>query len=294
MYTGVLFLTTNRVGVLDDAIISRLTWSSYYPPLNLAQSIKIWETQIRMLRERRPEVAIDEESILKFANRHFELCSTKECTWNGREIQNAFKVAVSLAEKSQIRDRDDTLNTYNGSEVVKHPRPRPKLRAKHFKIVAKNTSRFHEYFRRATGYTEKERAFNAMERADDWTTEDTDSDLAYQNGYKRKERRVGSDAGIWQAESASPGTKSMKIPKQRRGSLGTNGPSPTAQRVSLPRPLSTRQSSGHPLRLSYSGRGSSAFPNDGSPLTAGETLWSHVPEQVFGDMDFTESDSEEN
>ena len=40
-YEGILFLTTNRVGISDEAFKSRIHISLYYPPLNWQQTEKI-------------------------------------------------------------------------------------------------------------------------------------------------------------------------------------------------------------------------------------------------------------
>ncbi|CAK7218198.1 hypothetical protein SBRCBS47491_003428 [Sporothrix bragantina] len=50
-YSGILFLTTNRVGTLDEAFKSRIHMSLYYPPLNRTQTLQIFEMNIRRIEE---------------------------------------------------------------------------------------------------------------------------------------------------------------------------------------------------------------------------------------------------
>ncbi|KAI1461615.1 hypothetical protein F4805DRAFT_412694 [Annulohypoxylon moriforme] len=100
-YPGILFLTTNRVGGLDDAFRSRLHLTLYYPQLDRKQSRKIWKVNFRRLKEineergklGHPPIKIDKEKILRYADLNFE-----ELHWNGRQIRNAFQSALALAE----------------------------------------------------------------------------------------------------------------------------------------------------------------------------------------------------
>ncbi len=103
-YTGILFLTTNRSGALDEAFKSRIHYKIYYPPLSKEQTLEIWKLNIQRLRyiseqskEKRP-LDIFDNDILKFADSQFEESSRKGTgQWNGRQIRNAFQVARSLA-----------------------------------------------------------------------------------------------------------------------------------------------------------------------------------------------------
>lgn len=50
-YNGILFLTTNRPGVLDEAVKSRVQLSLRYDHLDLAQTEKVFEFNLERLRE---------------------------------------------------------------------------------------------------------------------------------------------------------------------------------------------------------------------------------------------------
>lgn len=88
-YDGVLFLTTNRVGTVDEAFRSRIHLSLYYPPLRRKQAQEIFKLNIRRIKEieqskadilgkdddeqsKLPLIEIDEASILNFATRQWE------------------------------------------------------------------------------------------------------------------------------------------------------------------------------------------------------------------------------
>lgn len=70
-YSGILFLTTNRVGVIDPAFKSRIHISLYYPPLDDFTTIKIWEVNIARLKASEKKYEVDEGGIIGFAKRLF-------------------------------------------------------------------------------------------------------------------------------------------------------------------------------------------------------------------------------
>ncbi|KAK7755498.1 hypothetical protein SLS62_002430 [Diatrype stigma] len=105
-YNGLLFLTTNRVGTIDEAFKSRIHMSLYYPPLDKTQTRDIFRLNIGKLREieaqrhqmtGEPRLVIKDDEVVEFAARHFEDHARSTGCWNGRQIRNAFQIASSLA-----------------------------------------------------------------------------------------------------------------------------------------------------------------------------------------------------
>lgn len=105
-YNGLLFLTTNRVGTIDEAFKSRIHLSLYYPPLDKTQTRDIFRLNIAKLREieverhrmtGEPALVIKDSEILDFATKHFEELARSTGCWNGRQIRSAFQIASSLA-----------------------------------------------------------------------------------------------------------------------------------------------------------------------------------------------------
>lgn len=133
-YTGVLFLTTNRVGILDDAFKSRIHMSLFYPALSWTQTEAIWTKHLNRLEKRR-DITVKREEILKFANAEFDKqVSRHGFGWNGRQIRNAFQTAVALAEHDACRLATD----------AEHP-PKTDLRCDFFEKVAEAAVQFDEY-----------------------------------------------------------------------------------------------------------------------------------------------------
>lgn len=97
-YTGILFLTTNKVGAFDPAFKSRIHMHLYYPPLGEKQTLSIWKMNLERTLERKKTLIVDEKEIMDYALSHFHKTSPLKANWNGRQIRNAFQTATALAE----------------------------------------------------------------------------------------------------------------------------------------------------------------------------------------------------
>ncbi|KAH8659025.1 hypothetical protein BGZ61DRAFT_370718 [Ilyonectria robusta] len=105
-YNGLLFLTTNRVGTIDEAFKSRIHLSLYYPPLDKTQTRDIFRLNIAKLKEieqerhkmtGEPAIVIKENEVIDFATKHYEELARSTGCWNGRQIRSAFQITSSLA-----------------------------------------------------------------------------------------------------------------------------------------------------------------------------------------------------
>ncbi|KAI2466558.1 P-loop containing nucleoside triphosphate hydrolase protein [Annulohypoxylon bovei var. microspora] len=83
-YSGILFLTTNRVSTFDDGFKSRIHVPIRYTDLTFASRLQIWRTLCRRVPG---GVDVDEQGLESLA-RH---------DMNGRQIKNIIKAAESLA-----------------------------------------------------------------------------------------------------------------------------------------------------------------------------------------------------
>lgn len=161
-YSGILFLTTNRVGAIDDAFRSRLHLTLFYPRLDRGQTLRIWRSNFNRLKlinqerqdHNRTAIKYDKEQILAWAKKCWD-----QLDWNGRQIRNAFQTAIALAE---FRNRND-----------KSPRS-PVLRVDHFIDLANASKDFNDYLQAVHGGDEYKAATKAKWRAD----------TKYQRGHK--------------------------------------------------------------------------------------------------------------
>ncbi|KAK8035089.1 AAA family ATPase y4kL [Apiospora rasikravindrae] len=106
-YQGILFLTTNRVGVIDAAFKSRIHVSLRYPKVKLKSTLEIWKSTLnRIERDNEQQdikVEFDRDELLEFAEEHFENHATTDgSTWNGRQIRNAFQTAIALGQYDRV------------------------------------------------------------------------------------------------------------------------------------------------------------------------------------------------
>ncbi|GAA82235.1 AAA family ATPase [Aspergillus luchuensis IFO 4308] len=185
-YSGILFLTTNRIGTLDEAFKSRIHVSLYYPPLDKAQTLAIFEVNVRKLNEiqeakqklqddghsstfREPALAIDGESIMDYAKWHYDTHEQNE-RWNGRQIRNAFQIAYSLAHYETGRNSQgqwDEDAEPNIKKASNGPRATHTLNYRHFVLVAKAIEKFDDYLYDAIACTDMDHARDNGLRADD-------------------------------------------------------------------------------------------------------------------------------
>lgn len=86
-----MFLTTNRIEVIDQAFLSRVHLSITYPALSRDSRRSLWQLFVRQLSGgKSPEWLKDD-----FLSR----VSTAEL--NGRQIKNAMRVAISVAASAK-------------------------------------------------------------------------------------------------------------------------------------------------------------------------------------------------
>jgi SpoVK/Ycf46/Vps4 family AAA+-type ATPase len=147
-YQGILFLTTNRVGSFDDALISRIHVQLYYPEFTEAQRQMVWKTFIKKLEhDRKGYMRLDYAA--KDYIRHSGMGSLK---WNGREIRNAFQTAVSLAEYEAEKDEEGTILVTED----------------HLRAVVELSKDFKDYLNELHIVDEEKRAQNRFERVDNF------------------------------------------------------------------------------------------------------------------------------
>ncbi|MCJ1401381.1 hypothetical protein MMC11_004593 [Xylographa trunciseda] len=158
-YSGILILTTNRIGEFDEAIKSRVHCSLYYPPLDRANTMKIWENNLgRLSRGNKKNLTaqiIDFKSkdIMGFAKKHWK----SNHRWNGRQIKNAFQTAVALAEWDYSQ-----ANSASNDKLA-----RPLLLRKNFETVAAASAHFDMYLQQVRT-SDQQRARTRELRRDDF------------------------------------------------------------------------------------------------------------------------------
>ncbi|KAL8731234.1 MAG: hypothetical protein Q9181_004362 [Wetmoreana brouardii] len=192
-YSGILFLTTNKVGHFDEAFKSRIHVSLYYPALDKRSTLKVWNMNLERLAKSKKGLQVEAKEIYEYAKRHYkELYKKGRTTWNGRQIKKAFQTAVALAEFD--------ANKRQGKAV---------LALEHFKVVAKASEDFDEYLCRVHGGNEADLAKRYMQRDDDLANGRRDS-LPYSVGGLRSGKRHESSASSSSSSSEESQTREKK------------------------------------------------------------------------------------
>lgn len=166
-YSGILFLTTNRVGAIDDAFRSRLHLTLYYPKLTEKQTTEIWKNNLGRIKEinrerkekQQPLIKFDKARILQWVKLNRTILQ-----WNGRQIRNAFQTAVALAEFTAKHDAS--------KESSKKPDMKasgPVIDIKHFKTIAEAAIQFDQYMMAVYGDNEDSLAARGQMRPKSFT-----------------------------------------------------------------------------------------------------------------------------
>lgn len=137
-YSGVLFLTTNRIGDFDEAFSSRIHISLHYPVLDYDSTMDIFVLNWRLIRAhlkyKERMLHIDELRITAFVADYWT--KYPNARWNGRQIRNACHTALSLAE-FEAQTNDDG--------VVINPDAEVRLGVSHIETVADAYLEFMKY-----------------------------------------------------------------------------------------------------------------------------------------------------
>ncbi|KAL8640750.1 MAG: hypothetical protein Q9228_002361 [Teloschistes exilis] len=154
-YSGILFLTTNKVGHFDEAFKSRIHVKLYYPVLDKRATLKIWKMNLDRLDRSKKSMEVEADEIYGYARNHYrELHRKGKTTWNGRQIKNAFQTAIALAE-------------FDANQRHRGGGGKPVLRLEYFKVVAQAAEDFDDYLYGLHGGTEGDLAKRYIQRDDE-------------------------------------------------------------------------------------------------------------------------------
>ena len=220
-YSGILFLTTNRVGAIDDAFRSRIHLTLYYPKLTKGMATKIFKKNFERIADintertanhlppfevRNPDKVV--EWVTKSKN-------WDKLRWNGRQIRNAFQTVLALAEFDAKR-KESGASDRKGPVVTKD----------HFKIVANASVQFNEYLKETRGFDEDRVAKRDLARAETFSAKvglpsDSSSDSSGSSGSGKSDKaETDGDTGSNSSESGLKNKKKKKKSKSKKGKDG--------------------------------------------------------------------------
>lgn len=162
-FNGILFLTTNRIGKIDQAISSRLHLILHYKRLKQPEIENVFRINIDRLRQSEKQraefsivqpLAVVESDIMQFVTDHCAKHPGGKGAWNGRQIRNAFIIAAGIAHDEAEQQQSADFQ--------------PQLRYSHFKKVEKLTDEYMEFRLRVLGRDDARQALLNEERDDDY------------------------------------------------------------------------------------------------------------------------------
>lgn len=130
-YEGILILTTNRVGMFDEAFKSRVQLAIHFPSLGQEQRLQIWSNFIE---------SMESEVNIRGIRKMYTILSMAHL--NGRQIRNTIKTARQLALSKK--------------EVMGYT---------HLQETIKISNEFEDYIQQAMGQTHAQRAVDTCMRA---------------------------------------------------------------------------------------------------------------------------------
>lgn len=167
-FRGLLFLTTNRVGQIDDAFVSRVHMAIGYDRLSPKFRRNIWEGFFRKLELERAGRILVGPSAKKFVLHDEEI---QKIELNGREIRNALQTAITLAEFESIEAESasgESGPTFASSQLVI-------VEENHFRRVLDMSKKFQDYITTIRREDEIQRAKARGDRDDQAKVGATDS-----------------------------------------------------------------------------------------------------------------------
>lgn len=225
-YSGILFLTTNRIGDFDEAFASRIHMSLHYPALDEISTMKVFKLNLRMIKDRlKDRVRIEEDEIITDAMKHWR--EHKDARWNGRQIRNACQTALALAENdAQPRDKKYSIKEQTTAKVS--------LTLLNMKVVSDSYIEFTDYLKAVHGTDAESRAKESGLRALDTLLEALKSEKGKSNDAgsrysERDERRPPARHSPLQSFSLRPPSTSGHYPSTVSPSTQEPLHQPTAQ-----------------------------------------------------------------
>lgn len=150
-YSGILFLTSNRVGSIDPAFKSRIHMALRYKKIDLYGTREIWDNILNGINKDNadPKVKVkinyERDDLITWAAEHFERMEKNQLpTWNGRQIRNAFQSAIALASHDRLENIRKKKITEE--QALKQPSLKAiNLLEKHFDDVSRVVQEFEGY-----------------------------------------------------------------------------------------------------------------------------------------------------
>jgi hypothetical protein len=214
-YSGILFLTTNRPGTLDEAFKSRIHVSLRYPGIDQLSTEIMWTNIMKRLESMSAQsdikVEFDKDRLLDFAKTHFKRRQLEDRVWNGRQIRNAFQTAIALGHADRVEFLKENGETAESAAAAgKKKFMKVKLTTKNFRKISKTTQEFEDYLVSLRG-KDSEAAKESEVRDDDYDPDLPPARKTY--GKRTALGRTGSIPSHFSAEAAPHARRRQMTPQ---------------------------------------------------------------------------------
>ncbi|KAI0459792.1 hypothetical protein F5B21DRAFT_498949 [Xylaria acuta] len=169
-FQGVIFLTTGRVGLIDEALKARIHFALAFPHPSVHGSKSIWKGLMnRGYKQGDRDVTFKAKELMQWASRHAGDSARKRRPWNEKRIANAIQAAITLAAEG--RGGSDTDSGAEKPDLGDPRKDGDKLPQKielgenHLRLVARMTNMFDSYLEECRG-NDEDRASEFSIRAD--------------------------------------------------------------------------------------------------------------------------------
>ncbi|KAI0018411.1 P-loop containing nucleoside triphosphate hydrolase protein [Xylariomycetidae sp. FL0641] len=225
-YSGILFLTTNIVGIIDEAFKSRIHVALRYDAIDLGTTKKIWSNVLnRILKDNEyadVQIMFKRTALLEFAEWHYEEHEDAGTTWNARQIRNAFSIAIAMAQFDRLeRISEEGLTP---EEVDSWPPKKKKtkgsltmvhLKRKYFAKIADTAADFEDYINAVRG-ADTENALANHQRNDYFGRMTTPMRKDY---HAQTSRGSEQGASRRRAPAKTPSSRASRVEKKTRRRL---------------------------------------------------------------------------
>ena len=212
-YSGILFLTTNIVGLIDEAFKSRIHVALRYDTIDERTTGQIWKNLLKRInrdnRATKLKITFDERELLKFAMDHFEEHENNHSTWNARQIRNAFSTAIAMGQFDRLeRIRQEEVSPEEAMASGDKSLTTIKLTRRNFIRIARIADDF-EYYMHSVRGDDTETAHTNQQRDDFFLQQRTPPWKDYRRTAAYDDDDYGSSSG---RRRGHPGSSHLSRP----------------------------------------------------------------------------------
>jgi hypothetical protein len=156
--SGTVFLTTTRVGLLDEAVKPHIHVALSIPAMDRGVALRTWEkaldTVVTLHRSKGVKLRVDQRNITAWAMGRYRKTSVVEKTWSYQQIYNTIETAIVIASAGKDSEADSDIQPSGDEESESSSAGPILLNASHFSLAESFTQGFNSYLEECRGKDE--------------------------------------------------------------------------------------------------------------------------------------------